>query len=298
VTDLYASPVHTFEQPITSTEPEAVAEAIAVCAENMTTEYGADTLVGLGLGIPALLDVSGETVIGSSHLGWRNVPLKTLLQSKCKLRIMLDNSVKLASLGEMWHGRAIGSKHFAYCSFGIGVGCSLIIGGDIVRGENGAAGELGHILVEPGGPQCKCGNIGCLEAVVGLPSIYSRLESVMGVSRKVMSEQWLADQASAGNMAVLDELNRVGKAIGLALSGAVNLLNPKMLICDGPLMKASDQLFPIIEEELAARTISFAGHKAELAMSALYPWSGAIGAAASVIGAWEHHADPLEPMTF
>lgn len=298
VTDLYATTIDTFERPIKDKRPEAVSEVITEFVQELAKPYDADSLVGVGLGIPGLIDTAGERVLGSTHLGWRDVAFLAMLQQRIKQRILIDNSVKLASLGELWHGKASGAKNLAYCSFGTGVGCSLIIGGEIVRGEYGTAGELGHIVVEPGGPRCSCGNVGCLEAVVGIPAIYERLAQKLGLPVSEMQELWLIEQAQLGNEVVLEEMRRVGKAIGHALSGAVNLLNPRVLICDGPLMKAAPLLFPIIEEELNRQTISFTGNKAELAVSALYPWTGAIGAAASIIGLWERHADPLEPITF
>lgn len=298
VTDLYANSIHSLERPVKDKRPEAVSELIAECVQELAAPYNADSLVGVGLGIPGLIDASGERVLGSTHMGWRDVAILPMLQQHIKQRILIDNSVKLASLGELWHGKASGAKNLAYCSFGTGVGCSLIIGGEIVRGEYGAAGELGHTVVEPEGPCCSCGNIGCLEAVVGLPAIYERLATKLEIAVSEMNEHWLIQQAEQGNETVLEEFRRVGKAIGHALSSAVNLLNPKVLICDGPLMKASALLFPIMEEELSRKTISFIGNKAELAVSALYPWTGSIGAAASIIGLWERQADPLEPITF
>lgn len=301
VTDLYASPLGTFEIPLENTEPETVADIAAAFAADLADLEGKDTLVGLGMGIPALFDAGRDTVLGSSHLGWRNVPFRQLMQDRCKLKVELDNHAKMASLGELRHGRGSGAGNagnFVYCFFGAGVGSSLVVGGEIVRGETGAAGELGHIVVEPDGLLCSCGNRGCLETVAGLPSIFHRLAEAKAMPADRMNGHWLAEQAKRGDEAVLQEMKRVGKAIGLALSSAVNLLNPKAVILDGPLMLAADALIPVIEAELAAKTVSYAGNRAELALSALYPLTGAIGAAAAVIGAWERQAGPLEAMTF
>jgi predicted NBD/HSP70 family sugar kinase len=297
VTDLYAAPLRDFELPLPDLSPEGAAAGIAACAETAIKREGADAVIGIGVGIPALLDPERATVLGASHLGWRGVPFKRLLQDKLPGLLELDNHVKLASLGERWHGQGSGAEHFIYCSFGVGVGCGLVIGGEIVRGEYGAAGELGHIVVQPDGPPCSCGNRGCLEAVAGLPAICGRLAEAAGLPAAALNEKWLADQASRGNGTVLRELERVGRAIGRALSAAVNLINPKVIICDGPLMRAADALLPAIEAELSRGTLAFAGNKAKLVVSSLYPHAAAIGAAAAVISAWERQADPLEAMT-
>lgn len=298
VTDLYAAPLYSFERSISNRQPEAVADLIAECVDELEARYGSDSMVGLGLGVPALLDGTRGHVLQSTHMGWQDVPLQSMLQERSQLRILLDNSVKLASLGEAWNGQAGDAGNYAYCSFGTGVGCSLVINGEIVRGEYGAAGELGHTVVEEEGPSCRCGKRGCLEAVVGLPAIYGRVAGKLGLPAEEITLDRLADQANQGNEAVLAELKRAGQVIGYALSGVVNLLNPKVLICDGPLMKLKEHIFPIIREELDRKTISFAGNKTELAVSALTPWTGAIGAAAGIIRQWERHSDPLEPITF
>jgi predicted NBD/HSP70 family sugar kinase len=297
VTDLYASPLRHFEAPLPDASPESAADAIAACVEEVVGGEGADGFIGIGVGIPAVLDAERATVIGTGHLGWLGVPFKRMLQHRLPGLIELDNHVKLASLGERWHGQGAGANHFIYCSFGIGVGCSLIIGGEIVRGEYGAAGELGHIVVQPDGPLCSCGNRGCLEAVVGWPAVRERLAQATGAPIAALNEQWLADRASRGDEAVVQELNRVGRAIGRALAAAVNLINPKIVICDGPLMRAADVLLPAVEAELARGTIAYAGERTKLVVSALYPHAAAIGAAAAVISAWERQSDPLEAMT-
>jgi len=299
VADLNGTPLDRTELPLSETTPEAVVTAIADYVKERQAASPERAFVGAGLGVPALVDPRSGRVVQSTHLGWTDVPLLAMLESALPLgRLSIGNSVKLAAQGELWFGAGRGAEHFAYCSFGVGIGCGIAIGGDIVRGESGLAGELGHTVVEPNGPRCACGNAGCLEAVAGLPAIFARVAAATGESADALDAAGLAARARQGDEAVLRELERAGRAIGAALAGLVNLINPRYVVCDGPLMLASDALFPIIKKEMRERSLFPASSEAELVRSALHPLAAAVGAAAGVVRAWEHQADPLEPIPF
>ncbi|GGG07402.1 ROK family transcriptional regulator [Paenibacillus abyssi] len=298
VSDLYATPLETYTTSLPSMDPATVIDVVSKLITQAAEKWRIEDLIGAGIGVPAVLDQSNAAVMGSSHLGWGPVPLKQLLQERTILPVTLGNAVKLATLGELWHGIGKDIEHFAYCSFGTGVGCGFIVGGQLVRGDSGVAGELGHIVIDAGGPRCSCGNRGCLEAVVGLPAIYARLEKQTGIEQKHMNVNWLADMAAAGDQAVIHEMQAIGAVIGQALAHLVNILNPKYLICDGPLMLASEVLLPLIRTEMHAKALSYTADHVELVRSSLYPFTGAIGAASAVIAEFERHSDPLEPIRF
>ncbi len=298
VTDLCGEPIERAELPLSATTPEAVVAAVAAHAAARQAAEPDRPLVGVGLGVPALVDPAGR-VVRSTHLGWRDVPLSAMLSAALPTgRLLVDNGVKLAAQGELWFGAGRGTRHFAYCSFGAGVGCGIAIGGDIVRGESGLAGELGHTVVEPGGPRCACGNAGCLEAVAGLPALFARVAEATGEPAERIDAAALAERARQGDEAVVRELERVGRGIGVAFAALVNLFNPRYIVCDGPLMLASDTLFPIIKQEMRGRSLFPASEQAELVRSSLHPIAAALGAAAGVVRAWEQQADPFEPIPF
>jgi len=298
VTDLYASPLKTYAFPLRDRTPAGMSDTIAYAVEQIAAAWPKVGLLGVGVGVPALLNPSRERVVISSHLGWREVDLLPMLQDRMELPVILDNAVKMAAIGELWHGIGKETGHLAYCSFGAGVGCGIVVGGGIVRGEAGAAGELGHIVVEPDGPPCSCGNRGCLEAVAGLPSLFARLAPHTGIPAERMSAAQLAELMRQGNADVAQELRRVGAAIGQALASVVNLLNPKVIVCDGPLMEAGETLLPIIASRLKEKALSYHASQVILVKSALYPLTGAIGAAAAVIADFEKRDEPRAPMEF
>jgi len=297
VTDLYANPLDSFSVPLRAAAPDTVVAALAEGVQRLSAKYPPAHCVGLCLGIPGLMEASSGTVIRSSHLGWEDVPLLAMLKKRINnIHLQLDNSVKLASLGEMWHGFGQGVQNFVYCYFGNGVGCGFIVNGAVVRGEANAAGELGHLVMDPRGPLCRCGNTGCLEAYVSLPSFLQRMSRSLGKSVKTASFEWVLSELESGNKAVAFEFDQAGRRIGQALSYVVNLLNPKLIICDGPLMRASRHLFPVIEEELKRRCLPTAAEQATLVRSKLVPWASCIGAAARAIQAWEEGMDSFEPV--
>ncbi len=297
VTDLYAKPVASFSVPLEACSPEEVVDALLAGVEQLASQYSLIDCIGMCIGIPGLMDTASGRVISSSHLNWSNIQLLDLLKGKITLPLKLDNSVKLASLGESWHGSGQGISNFVYCYFGNGVGCGIMMNGSIVRGDGNAAGELGHIVVDPNGELCGCGNRGCLETAVSLPAIIRQLGShVPGASRSASLER-IIEKLQAGDPDIQQAFELIGKQIGHALSYVTNLLNPKLIILDGPLMDAADYLFPIISKQLKERCVPITVEKLSLVRSELFPLASCIGAAASAIQAWEEELVTFEPAT-
>jgi predicted NBD/HSP70 family sugar kinase len=297
VTDLYAKPIESFSVPLEVSTPDMVADALTSGINRLTSKYSLADCIGMCLGVPGLIASDSGKVIRSSHLGWHDVPILSLLKNRMNINTRLENSVKLASLGELWHGSGHGLENFIYCYFGNGVACSIIANGSIVRGEINAAGELGHMIIDPQGPKCGCGNIGCLEAMVSLPTLLQRVSNKVSMSKKDVTLEWVLAELASGHPAVQYEFEQIGQYIGEALSYVTNLLNPKLIICDGPLMQASSYLFPIIEEVLNRRCVSITADQVSLTRSKLYPLASCIGAAASIIQSWEEGFDSFEQVT-
>lgn len=288
VANLKAEPLHRFAEPLSDTAPESIAGKIAEAVDRLEQLFDSGKFLGLGVGLPGILNEDRGLVQRSSHLDWENVSFRSILDKTLAgrsraLPVFLDNSVRLASLGELWHGRGGGYNPFVYCNFGVGVGCGLIVGGAIVRGQSNSAGELGHIVIDPQGRTCRCGRRGCLETVVGLAAVEERIGS--GEINRLLN----GDEAAIHRHR--QELQRIGSAIGQALSGLVTLINPGLIVCDGPLMKLSDALLPAIREEIDRRVLTPSAEILRIVRSDLYPYAGSLGAAASVIEARESHLD-------
>lgn len=285
LTNMYAEPLQQLSEPLLWSTPESIVDAIVRAVDKLDPTYDRSLIVGAGVGIPGLLNRDRSIIVHSAHLGWRAIPFGELLvkafaENSMTYPVALDNNVKLASLGELWHGEGQGFDPFVYCNFGIGIGCSMIINGSILRGETNAAGEMGHFSVEPEGSLCRCGNRGCLVTVAGMAAIEERIGTA-ALNRLLDQDEKTAEELKA-------ELERIGTAIGVALSGLINLINPGLIVCDGPLIRLSDWLFPIMRRTMEKHAVHFSRDTARLSRSRLYPYAGSLGAAASVIEAREN----------
>ena len=128
----------------------------------------------LGFGIPGLVDPDQGIGIASVNLGWRNVQVRAGLEARLGVRCLIDNDVRIGALGEARFGVAKGLENLVYMNIGTGVSVVILIHGKFLMGVHGMAGEIGHAVLIPDGPLCKCGGRGCLEAVVSGPGIAER----------------------------------------------------------------------------------------------------------------------------
>ncbi|MFG3281857.1 ROK family protein [Streptomyces sp. NPDC048111] len=217
--------------------------------------------VGTELALPGL--VSRGSVRQAPNLGWSQVEaeamfgaaLHSLRPNSPQLPVSSDNEANLAALAELWFGAPEGRvDHFLYLTGEIGVGGALVVGGELLRGAHGFAGEIGHTVVDPGGPACRCGSQGCLEQYAGQLALLrgAGLDENAGVPG--VAE--LARRADAGDESALGTLAEAGRTLGVALSGAVNLFDPEAVVLGGIYRALMPWLAPAADRELARRAVS------------------------------------------
>jgi len=131
-----------------------------IMAAAPTTPRG---LLGIGVGVPGLVETDHGVLKFAPNLRWKNVPLKDILQDRFEMPVYVDNEANVGALGEKWFGAGQGIRHMVYLSVGIGLGAGVVLNGELYRGATGYAGELGHFTIDPDGPVCGCGNRGCWE---------------------------------------------------------------------------------------------------------------------------------------
>src|SRR5580698_9522788 len=138
-------------------------------------------IAGVGIGLPGLIDYEKGIVRFLPNIpGWRKVPLKSILQKRIKLPVFVDNDVKVITLAESKFGAGKGVRNLICLTLGTGVGAGLILNGQLYRGEDNAAGELGHMPLNEHGPKCNCGGFGCFERYVGSRALLKLASRVMG----------------------------------------------------------------------------------------------------------------------
>ncbi|WP_432153644.1 ROK family protein [Streptomyces tricolor] len=230
---------------------------------------------GLAVAVPGLVARDGRTVVRAPNLDWHGTDLAPLLPADWPLTV--DNEANFGALAELWLGAGTPGD-FLHVSAEIGIGAAVVVDGRLLRGTRGFAGELGHVPVRPDGPPCPCGGRGCLEQYAGEDAVLR----AAGLQAREDLVGLLAERAEAGDEGVRAALRDAGTALGIALTGAVNLLDPETVVLGGALAGLSPWLLPSLESELTGRT---AGPACPVTVSPLGPQGPLLGAAHSVVRA-------------
>ena len=257
--------------------PEPVIEELTELVRKVITQTEGEGLwpAGLAVAVPGLVARDGRTVVRAPNLDWHDTDLGALLPAELPLTV--DNEANLGALAELWLGDGT-PPDFLHVSAEIGIGAAVVVDGRLLRGTRGFAGELGHVPVRPEGPECACGGRGCLEQYAGEEAVLRAAGVEPGEDRVGL----LAERAARGDMDVRRALDGAGTALGIALTGAVNLLDPETVVLGGALSGLAPWLLPSLEAELARRT---AGPACAVSVSRLGPEGPLLGAAHSVVRA-------------
>ena len=205
----------------------------------------------IGVGIPGLMDRSGRLVL-APNLGWRDVPIRAMLEDLFGCPVEVDNDTKAAAIAERLFGMCRRTDDFIYVTGDSGVGGALFLGGRLYRGAGGFAGEIGHTKVVQGGNLCGCGRRGCLETYVSEAAILRRLAELGIEAADIGAVAALAEQ---GHGRVLDLLDEAGRHLGFALSNLVNILNPQLIVLGGNLAVVGSWIMPTLERALAEQAL-------------------------------------------
>ncbi|MED1468238.1 ROK family glucokinase [Bacillus salipaludis] len=268
---------------ITGNIAKAINEKLASLGENK------NRLIGIGMGAPGPVDYENGVILNVVNLGWKeNYPLKEQLEVTTALPAAIENDANCAALGEMWKGAGGGAKDLVCVTLGTGVGGGVIIGGNIVQGCNGAAGEIGHITAVPnGGAPCNCGKNGCLETVASATGIVrlatkeilkGELAEKQAANGKITAKD-VFDSARNGDQMAVKVLDEVTFHLGLVLANIGNTLNPQKIVIGGGVSKAGDILLNSVKQQFNQFAFSSVKKSTELALATLGNDAGVIGAA-------------------
>ncbi|MFG3498387.1 ROK family protein [Streptomyces sp. NPDC047928] len=244
---------------------EVLARAARIAARTLESAAEQDLHpAGARLALPGL--VSGGTVRQAPNLGWNRVAAEGLFgqalgavrPGRRALPVGSDNEANAAALAELWFGEREGgaaqARSFLYLSGEIGVGGAIVVGGELLRGAHGFAGEIGHVVVDAEGPECRCGSRGCLEQYAGQSALLR--DAGVGEQAGLPGVAELERRAGAGDARAVAALERAGRMLGLVLSGAVNLLDPDAVVLGGIYRPLMPWLGPAADAELTRRVVS------------------------------------------
>jgi glucokinase len=270
-------------------DPVATVAAIVRVAEALTTP---DVRV-VGVGVAGMVEAGTGVLRYSPNLAWREVPVAEQLGRATGLPCLVDNDANVAAWGEFRFGAGRGHRHLLLVTVGTGIGGGVIADGLLFRGAHGFAAEIGHIVVEPGGPVCGCGNRGCWEQVaagraidrLGRAAVVDHPTSVLSQlvegRAELVEGPLVTEAARRGDDVARAILAEVGRRLGEGIGSLVNVLDPEVVLVGGGAAEAGELLLGSAREALY-ETIEAPDHRPEVPLlpAELGPEAGAIGAAA------------------
>jgi len=222
-------------------------------------------LLGVGVGVPGLMDHGGRLALGP-NLGWHDVPILDMLRSELAVPVYADNDTKAAALAETLFGTCRTVTDFVLVIAHSGIGSALYQAGMLQRGWRGYAGELGHVKVDPGGRLCGCGGHGCLEAYASERAILARLEEE-GVACRDLAE--VAARVRERDAVARRVVEDAAEKLGMVLATVVNLTNPQRIVIGGGLVEVADAVLPGVRAVLRRDALGPSGEGLEVMVSAL-----------------------------
>ncbi len=255
----------------------------------------------IGIGVPGPVVEEAGMVSGPPIMpGWDGFPIRDYLERLWDCHVILGNDADLGALGEWAFGAARNERDVAYLKVGTGIGCGLLINGQIYSGVTGSAGEIGHITIDENGPVCQCGNRGCLEAMAGGRAIAQRaIESIHRGQRTLLTEIQPADQitsqdvisaARRGDLFAQHLMIDAGSHLGTAVAGLVNLFNPGMVVIGGGLAQVGDLLLEPIRQSVQQRSLKVASRAVRITVALLGRRSSGMGAVVQALSYSLHPA--------
>lgn len=271
---------------------EAVIVRIADCVHEACADAGVElsAVSGLGIGAPGAIDLNRGVVVAAPNLGWSEVPLQSALHHELNVPVFLQNDCNVALQGILEKEFPSTPKSLIGIFVGTGIGGGIMFNGQPYSGATGTAGEIGHMIIRAGGPQCSCGNRGCLESLASRKAIYRQLENRMkgGEVTSLSSDTDLEGLRSRalrkaikhGDPLVTSVVENAAENIGLAVGSLINILGPEVVVLGGGVIDALEMfmLGPIIE---TAREVALgeAARQVPIVASTLGDDAGIVGGA-------------------
>ncbi len=278
-----------------SRQAAAVAENIAAQLTHLldtARRRGLGSPRAIGVAVPGPLNVYSGTVMQAPHVGaWRGYSLRRKLEALIGRMVVVENDANAWALGECWRGAARGRRDVVLLTLGTGVGGGLIVGGKLVHGRSGMAGELGHVTVDPDGPRCDCGSNGCLESYASASGLRGLVEQRLGLSPGAplpaqiidsggnFSVRGLSAQARRGDKLALEAFATAGYYLGIAIASFLNIFNPELVVIGGGVAGAIPYMRKTMMTQVRERAFTAIASQAKIVRAALGPRGGVVGAA-------------------
>ena len=282
----------------TSSAGQAVAAVAAIARRAVSRmRREARQVLGLTVAVPGLVDVNGSVRI-APNLGWHDADLGGDLAKALRdpgFPVLVDNDANLAALAECRFGPHGDVGDLVYVTGEVGVGAGVVMDGRLRRGGHGYSGEIGHIEIDPAGPECRCGRRGCLEAVAGIGAVLARTAPGAPPAELEAEVDEVVRRAKKNDPEVLALLEAVGRGLGKGVAIAANLLNPEVVVLGGYYVPLAPWLLGPAEDEMFRRSLAPGAGGCRLVVSTLGHRAAALGAAARVLDSVDSGRLPPRP---
>lgn len=248
--------------------PAAVLATLDAALQVLVQDIGWSAVTALSLAVPGPVDPWTGIVRQAPNLpGWVNVDIRSYFTQRLRVAVLVGNDANLAALGELRYGAGRGKRHLIYLTVSTGVGGGVIIANRLLLGARGLAGELGHITVDPHGPRCTCGNVGCLEQLSSGTAIANRAAALLrsgvapqrllqiGGDPDAVRTEDLAVWASEGERFALDVLTDAATWLGIGVASFIHIFNPEIVVIGGGVSRIGDLLFAPLNATVAEQTM-------------------------------------------
>ncbi len=268
-------------------DPEAVRDCVAALAARVLGRAG--PVESAGLALPGVVDHSRKLLLCSPSSGWRDVPFVRMIEAALDVPVTADNDVKACAWAEAHFGLALGYENFFWMTISTGIGGAAVEGGKVVVGKRGMAGEIGHLVVNPGGEQCACGNRGCLEAEAAGPAWRRKAlrlieddpaSALARLGTDAVDAEVVARLARSGDESCLAVVRNVGVMLARGIAAVENILDPQAIVVGGGVAGSLDILLPVISESLPSLILAGSERAADIRPSMLGYDAALVGAAA------------------
>jgi N-acetylglucosamine repressor len=248
---------------------------------------------GVGFAIPGFIDrESGTSILSENIPGWVNIPVKEFLMDELDLPFYIEDSSRTMALAEYFFGAGNNIEDFIVFDLGFGIGCGIIIGGNLYMGSNFKSGEIGHTIVNPNGPKCICGHSGCIESLASGHAIArnainglqkqsdSLLPSFTNGNINAITAKDVVLAAELGDKFSSELIKDAGKYLGIGIANALNFFNPSVIILGGSLVASGNILFDTIGKTIKKNSMQDIYNDVKILKSSLGHRASALGAAA------------------
>jgi glucokinase-like ROK family protein len=292
ITDGRLEPIVAHSEPADiRSGPKVILHRVSEILAKFKAEGAYDRLQAIGIGVPGPVSFrDGVPVSPPIMPGWDRYPVREVLSREHSCPVVVDNDVNIMAIGERYGGVAHTADNLLFVKIGTGIGCGIYLGGQVYRGTDGCAGDIGHIQVDDDGPVCSCGNIGCLEAFFGGAALArDALAAARSGQSPALAERLaaggtlaapdVAAGAAEGDVACNQLIREGGRRVGMVLTGLVSFVNPSMIVIGGGLAGLGHLLLAEIRSVVYRRSLPLATGNLPIVMSELGSRAGVVGAA-------------------